>query len=158
NLNDPLSRIPGIGQVSVFGAGQYAMRFWVDPDTLAKLGITVADILAALRTQNTVNPSGQIGAEPVPPGQQFTYSVRAQGRLVSEQQFGDIVVRANVDGSLVRMRDVARIELGSQTYGMIGHLNGAPAAIIAIYQLPGSNALDAMRAAEAFMQHAKQQF
>jgi hydrophobic/amphiphilic exporter-1 (mainly G- bacteria), HAE1 family len=158
NLHDPLSRTPGIGQVSIFGAGQYAMRFWVDPDTLAKLGITVADILHAIKTQNTVNPSGQVGAEPVPPGQQFTYSVRAQGRLVTEQQFGDIVVRANVDGSLVRLRDVARIELGSQTYGMIGRLDGAPAAIVAIYQLPRSNALDTMRAAEAFMRHAKEQF
>src|SRR5262249_38677873 len=112
----------------------------------------------AIRTQNIVNPSGKVGAEPVPPGQQFTYSVRAQGRLVSEQQFGDIVVRANVDGSLVRLRDVARIELGSQTYGMIERLDAAPAAIVAVYQVPGSNALDTMRAAEAFMRHAKEQF
>ena len=107
-----MSRVPGVGQVTIFGAGNYAMRFWVDPDTLSKLGITVSEILDALQKQNTVNPAGQIGGEPVPPGQQFTYTVRAQGRLTDEKQFGDIVVRANVDGSVVRMRDVARIELG----------------------------------------------
>jgi HAE1 family hydrophobic/amphiphilic exporter-1 len=158
NINDPMSRLPGIGQVSIFGAGQYAMRFWLDPDTLSKLGITVSEIIDALQKQNTVNPAGQIGGEPVPPGQQFTYTVRAQGRLEDEQQFGDIVVRANPDGSIVRMRDVARVELGAQTYSMIGRLNGAPAAIIAIYQLPGSNALDTMRRAEALMQEAKTRF
>src|SRR5512147_1511156 len=105
NLNNPLARVPGIGQVSIFGAGNYAMRFWVDPDTLAKLGITVTEILDALKQQNTVNPAGQVGGEPVPPGQQFTYSVRAQGRLNSAEEFGDVVVRANPDGSIVRMKD-----------------------------------------------------
>src|SRR6476661_3825665 len=120
NINNPMARVPGVGQVSIFGAGNYAMRFWVDPDTLSKLGITVSEILDALQKQNTVNPAGQIGGEPVPEGQQFTYSVRAQGRLTDEKQFGDVVVRANVDGSLVRMRDVARIELGAQTYAMMG--------------------------------------
>jgi len=158
NINDPMSRVPGVGQVSIFGAGQYAMRFWLNPDTLSKLGITVSEILDALQRQNTVNPAGQIGAEPVPPGQEFTYTVRAQGRLATEKEFGDVVVRANVDGSLVRMRDVARIELGAQTYSMIGRLNGAPAAIIAIYQLPGSNALDTMRQAKALMAEAKTRF
>jgi len=158
NINNPMARVPGVGQVSIFGAGNYAMRFWLDPDTLSKLGITVNEILDALKQQNTVNPAGQIGAEPVPPGQQYTYTVRAQGRLINEQQFGDIVVRANVDGSLVRMRDVARIELGAQNYGMIGRLNGAPAAIIAIYQLPDSNAIDTMNQARALMEDAKKRF
>src|SRR6185369_830613 len=125
NLNNPMARVPGVGQVSIFGAGNYAMRFWVDPDTLSKLGITVSEILNALQNQNTVNPAGQIGGEPVPPGQQFTYSVRAQGRLTDEKQCGDIVVRASVDASSVRMRDVARIELGAQNYSMIGRLNGS---------------------------------
>ena len=115
NINDPMSRVPGIGQVSIFGAGQYAMRFWVRPDTLASLGITVSDIAAALTNQNKVNPSGQIGAEPVPRGQQFTYTVRAQGRLLTAEEFGDVVVRANPDGSIVRMKDVARVELGAQS-------------------------------------------
>src|SRR5262245_4730133 len=132
NINNPMARVSGVGQVTIFGAGNYAMRFWLDPDTLSKLGITVTEILDALKNQNTVNPAGQIGGEPIPPGQQFTYTVRAQGRLTDEKQFGDIVVRANVDGSVVRMRDVARIELGAQTYAMIGRLNGSPAAIIAI--------------------------
>src|SRR5262245_40171864 len=158
NINNPMARLPGVGQVSIFGAGNYAMRFWVDPDTLSKLGITVTEIIDALQKQNTVNPAGQLGGEPVPPGQQYTYSVRAQGRLVDEQQFGDVVVRANVDGSLVRMRDVARIELGAQTYSMIGRLNGAPAAIIAIYQLPDSNAIDTMNQARALMEEAKKKF
>jgi HAE1 family hydrophobic/amphiphilic exporter-1 len=158
NINDAMSRLPGVGQVSIFGAGQYAMRFWLDPDTLSKLGITVTEILDALKNQNTVNPAGQIGGEPVPPGQQFTYTVRAQGRLADEHEFGDVVVRANVDGSVVRMRDVARIELGAQSYTMIGRLNGTPAAIIAIYQLPGSNAIDTMNRAKALMEEAKTRF
>jgi len=158
NINDPMSRVPGIGQVTIFGAGQYAMRMWLDPDTLSKLGITVSDILNALQQQNKVNPAGQIGAEPVPPGQEFTYTVRAQGRLEDAEEFGDIVVRANVDGSLVRIRDVARIELGAQNYGQIGRLNGKPSAIIAIYQLPGSNAIDTMNRAKALMEEAKARF
>ena len=158
NLNNPLSRVPGIGQVTIFGAGNYAMRFWVDPDRLSKLGITVTEILDALKNQNTVNPAGQIGGEPVPPGQQFTYSVRAQGRLVDAEQFGGVVVRANVDGSVVRMRDVARIELGSQAYNVVGRLNGAPAAIVAVYQSPDSNAIDTMNRALALMEEAKQGF
>jgi HAE1 family hydrophobic/amphiphilic exporter-1 len=158
NINNPMARVPGVGQVTIFGAGNYAMRFWLDPDTLSKLGITVTEILDALKNQNTVNPAGQIGGEPIPPGQQFTYTVRAQGRLTDEKQFGDIVVRANVDGSVVRMKDVARIEMGAQSYSTIGRLNGAPAAIIAIYQLPDSNAIDTMRQARALMEAAKAKF
>ena len=134
------------------------MRFWVRPDQLAKLDITVTEILDAIKTQNTVNPAGQIGAEPVPPGQEFTYTVRAQGRLESEEEFGNIVVRANQDGSIVRLKDVARIELGAQMYNMIGRLNGKPAAIIAIYQLPGSNAIDTMDAAKKLMEEMKARF
>src|ERR671918_176598 len=158
NINDPMSRVPGVGQVAIFGAGQYAMRFWVRPDTLASLGITVSDITAALNNQNTVNPAGQIGAEPVPPGQEFTYTVRAQGRLLDAEEFGNIVVRANPDGSIVRMKDVARVELGAQKYNQIGRLNGNPAAIIAIYQLPGSNAIDTMNRAKQLMEDLKKRF
>ena len=158
NVNDPMSRVPGIGQVSIFGAGQYAMRFWVRPDTLASLGITVSDIAAALTNQNKVNPSGQIGAEPVPRGQQFTYTVRAQGRLLTAEEFGDVVVRANPDGSIVRMKDVARVELGAQSYNQIGRLNGNPSAIIAVYQLPGSNAIDTMNRAKQLMDELKTRF
>jgi HAE1 family hydrophobic/amphiphilic exporter-1 len=158
NINDPMSRVPGVGQVAIFGADKYAMRFWVRPDTLASLGITVSDIIAALNNQNTVNPSGQIGAEPVPPGQEFTYTVRAQGRLLNAEEFGNIVVRANPDGSIVRMTDVARVELGAQKYNQIGRLNGNPAAIIAIYQLPGSNAIETMNHARQLMEDLKQRF
>jgi HAE1 family hydrophobic/amphiphilic exporter-1 len=158
NINDPMSRVPGVGQVTIFGAGQYAMRFWVRPDTLAKLNITVPEILDAITKQNTVNPAGQVGAEPVPAGQEFTYTVRAQGRLLSEEEFRNIVVRANPDGSLVRMSDVARVELGSQSYNVIGRLNGVPAAIVAIYQLPGSNAIDTVRRAKALMEDLKTRF
>ena len=158
NINDPMSRVSGIGQVAIFGADQYAMRFWVRPDTLASLGITVSDIVAALTNQNKVNPAGQIGAEPVPRGQEFTYTVRAQGRLLTAEEFGDVVVRANPDGSIVRMKDVARVELGAQKYNQIGRLNGNPSAIIAIYQLPGSNAIDTMNRAKQLMDELKTRF
>ena len=143
NLVDQLTRVPGISNVQVFGAGQYAMRAWVDPSRLASLDVTVPQIISAINTQNTVNPAGQIGGEPVPPGQQFTYTARTQGRLVSPQQFGNIVLRVNPDGSNLRLSDVARIELGAQTYNLEGRFNGKPSAVLAIYQLPGSNAVTA---------------
>jgi HAE1 family hydrophobic/amphiphilic exporter-1 len=143
NLNDQLTRVPGVGSVQVFGAGQYAMRLWVRPDQLAKLSITVPEIISAIQSQNTVNPAGQIGGEPVPKGQDFTYSVRAQGRLTTPEEFGEIVVREAEDGGIVRVRDVARVELGAQNYTIIGHHDGKPSAIIAVYQLPGSNAVEA---------------
>ncbi|HET9962303.1 MAG TPA: multidrug efflux RND transporter permease subunit [Nitrospiraceae bacterium] len=158
NINDPMTRVPGIGQVQVFGAGQYAMRFWVRPDQLAKLGITVTEIINAIKAQNTVNPSGQIGAEPVPAGQEFTYSVRAQGRLQKEEEFANIVIRANVDGSMVRLKDLARVELGAQMYNIIGRMNGQPSAIIAVYQLPGSNAIETMDAVKRLMEEMKTRF
>ncbi len=143
NLVDQLTRAPGVSHVQVFGAGQYAMRCWVNPDKLTKLNVTVPQIIAALQAQNTVNPAGQIGGEPVPNGQQFTYSVQAQGRLTSPEQFGNIVLRANPDGSNLLLKDVSRIELGSQTYNLTGRYNGKPSAILAVYQLPGSNAVQA---------------
>ena len=158
NVNDPMTRVPGVGQVSIFGAGQYAMRMWVRPDVLAQRGITVPEIISAIQQQNKVNPSGQIGSEPVPPGQEFTYTVRAQGRLVTQEDFENIVVRAMPDGSVIRVRDVARVQLGAQTYNMKGRLNGKPAAIIAIYQTPGSNAIDTMKQARALMENLKKSF
>jgi HAE1 family hydrophobic/amphiphilic exporter-1 len=158
NLNDELTRVPGIASVAVFGAGQYAMRYWVKPDQLAKLNLTVADIVNAIQAQNTVNPAGQIGAEPAPKGQDFTYSVRAQGRLTSPEEFGAIVLRANPDGSMVRLRDVARVELGAQLYNVLGRLDGKPSAVMAIYQLPGSNALDCANGIRAAMVRLKQRF
>jgi hydrophobic/amphiphilic exporter-1 (mainly G- bacteria), HAE1 family len=158
NLVDELTRVPGIARVQVFGAGQYAMRVWVKPDQLAKLQITIPQIIQALNTQNTVNPAGQIGSEPAPAGQQFTYTVRAQGRLVSPEEFGEIILRANPDGSNLRLKDVARLELGAQTYSLNGRYNGRPSAVLAIYQLPGSNAVDASKAVRARMAQLAERF
>src|SRR5882762_5928908 len=158
NLYDQLTRVPGIGSVQVFGAGQYAMRLWVKPDQLAKLGITVPDIITAVQKQNNVNPAGQVGGEPIPSGQKFTYTVRAQGRLQTPEEFGEIVVRANTDGSFVRVKDIARIDLGAQTYNLKGRLNGQPAAILAVYQLPGTNAVKAAQGVRKLMAEAKQRF
>ncbi len=158
NINDPMTRVPGVGQVQVFGANKYAVRLWVNPDTLAKLDITVNEIVSALQAQNTVNPAGQIGGKPVPSGQEFTYTVLAQGRLASVADFENVVVRAGSDGSLIRVRDVARVELGEQSYYREGRLDGDPAAIIAIYQLPGANAVETMKAATRLMEEAKARF
>src|SRR5271165_6755376 len=158
NLTDPLLRSPGIGNVQVFGAGQYAMRLWVKPDTLAKLGVTVPEIVSAIQAQNTVNPAGKAGGEPAPKGQEFTYTVLAQGRLVSPEEFGKIVVRETPDGGTVRVRDVARIELGAQDYSVAGRFNGRPSAIIATYQLPGSNAVEAAAGVNKLMAQMKQRF
>jgi HAE1 family hydrophobic/amphiphilic exporter-1 len=158
NLNDQFTRVPGIASVTVFGAGQYAMRLWVRPDQLSKLQITIPDIVKAIQAQNTVNPAGQIGAEPVPPGQELTYTVRAQGRLTTEEEFGNIVVRANPDGSVVRLKDVARAELGAQVYNLRGRLDGKPSAVVALYQLPGSNAVQAAAGARKLMEEQKKRF
>jgi HAE1 family hydrophobic/amphiphilic exporter-1 len=158
NINDPVTRVPGIASVQVFGAGQYAMRMWLKPDALTKLGITVSDVVNAVQSQNTVNPTGQMGGEPAPKGQEFTYSVRAQGRLTTPEQFGDIIVRENPGGGAVRVRDVARIELGAQNYTLMGRLNGKPAAALAIYQLPGSNAVNDSKAVQALMAQLKKSF
>ena len=158
NLNDALLRLPGVGQVQNFGAADYAMRIWVQPDKLAKLGFTVSDLVNAVQRQNNVNPSGRVGDNPGPKDRQFTYTVRAQGRLVKAEEFGDIVVRLNTDGSTVRLKDVARIELGALTYTQIGRVNGKPAVAIAVFQAPGSNALAVAKAVKATMVQLKQRF
>jgi hydrophobe/amphiphile efflux-1 (HAE1) family protein len=158
NLVDSITRSPGIGQINVFGAGQYAMRLWVKPDQLAKLGITVPEIVTAVQAQNTVNPAGKVGGEPIPSGQQFAYAVRAQGRLVSPEEFGEIVIRESTEGAVVRLKDVARIELGAQDYSVAGRLNGKPSAVVAVYQLPGSNAVDAANGVKKLMTELKSRF
>ncbi len=158
NLSDPISRSYGISQVQIFGAGQYAMRIWVKPDQLAKLNITVPEIISAINGQNTVNPAGKLGGRPSPPGQDFTYTVRAQGRLVSENEFADIVLRATPDGSIVRLKDVARIELGAADYDVVGRFNKQPSAILALYQLPGSNAIEAAKGVKRLMADLKERF
>lgn len=158
NLADPITRSYGIGQVQVFGAAQYAMRLWVKPDQLAKLGVTVTDIVTAIQSQNTVNPAGQIGGEPVPPGQQFAYAVLAQGRLVTPEEFGEIVVRESAAGGIVRVKDVARVELGAQDYSIAGRFNGQPSAVVAVYQLPGSNAVNAADGVKNLIADMKKRF
>ena len=158
NINDALLRVPGVGQVTNFGTADYAMRIWVKPDQLTKLGLTVSDLNNAVQQQSAVNPAGQIGGEPAPKGQQFTYSVRAPGRLVKAEEFGDVIVRQNTDGSVVRLKDVARIELGSLVYQQIGRFNGKPAVIIAVYQAPGSNALAVANQVKAQMDDLKTRF
>lgn len=139
-LQDELTRVPGVSRIQVFG-GQYAIRVWVNPDRLATLGVTATDIINALQVQNNVNAAGQVGGEPVPLGQQFTYTVRTQGRLVTAEQFGNIIIRANPDGSILHLRDVARVELGTQIYNLTARYNNAPSGVLAVYQLPGSNAV-----------------
>ncbi len=142
NILDALYRVPGVGEARIFGAGDYAMRIWLQPDALARLGLTVPDIAAAIRQQSAVNPAGQVGAMPVPAGQEMTYTVRAQGRLQTEEEFGAIAVRSNPDGSVIRLRDVARVQLGALNYQQIGRVNGEPGCALAVFQAPGSNALD----------------
>lgn len=130
----PLRIIAG----KVFGASNYAMRVWVAPVTLAKLQLTVADIVKAISAQNVVNPAGTIGGETAPRGQQVTYAVRAQGRLMSAEEFGEVILRANPDGSLVRRKDVARISLGSENYSQQAYTNGLPSSVLGLYQMPRS--------------------
>jgi HAE1 family hydrophobic/amphiphilic exporter-1 len=158
NLNDPIGRLYGVGQTQVFGAGQYAMRLWVKPDQLAKLGITVTDVVNAIHAQNTVNPAGQVGGEPAQKNQQFTYAVLAQGRLTSPEQFGNVIVREAPNGGTVRVRDVARVELGTQDYSLSGRLNGKPSAVIAVYQLPGTNAVQTVQGVRKLLEQMKQRF
>jgi hydrophobic/amphiphilic exporter-1 (mainly G- bacteria), HAE1 family len=158
NLNYALTRLPGIASVSVFGAGQYSMRIWVNPDTLANLGVTVPEIISAIQAQNAVNPAGQIGGAPVPPGQTFTYNVRAPGRLTTPEEFGQIIVRATPEGGVLRLKDVARVQLGAQNYNLEGRFNGKPAALLGIYLTPGANALQTSGEVRKFMEEAKGRF
>jgi hydrophobic/amphiphilic exporter-1 (mainly G- bacteria), HAE1 family len=158
NVKDPIARSYGVGQVQIYGIGEYAMRLWVKPDQLAKLGITVSEIANAVQTQNTVNPGGQVGGEPAAEGQKFTYAVRAQGRLKTPEEFGDIVVRESADGGVVRVKDVARVELGSQDYTWLTRFNGQPSAIVGIYQLPGSNAVEAAKGIRKLVAKMKESF
>ena len=158
NINDAIKRIPGVGDVQTRGASDYAMRIWVKPDQIARLGLTVSDLQNAILKQNAVNPAGQVGGEPAPSGQEFTYAVRAQGRLVNAEEFGDVVVRLNSDGSTIRLKDVARVELGTQNYNQRGRLTGRPAAVITVNQLPGSNSLAVANQVKAAMAELSTRF
>jgi HAE1 family hydrophobic/amphiphilic exporter-1 len=158
NILDAVARIKGVGQASVLGGSDYAMRVWVKPDQLAKLGLTVPDITRAIQEQNVIAPAGQIGGPPAMPGTQFTYQVRTQGRLSTSEEFGNVIVRSNPDGSQVRVKDVARVELGTQSYNAVSRLNGGPAAVLAIYQLPGANGLEVAAQVEAVMKEMSASF
>jgi HAE1 family hydrophobic/amphiphilic exporter-1 len=157
NLKDPLQRSYGVGLTDIY-AGQYAMRIWVKPDQMAKLGVTINEIVNAVQTQNTVNPGGKLGGEPSLPGQRFSYALLAQGRLKTPEEFGNIVVRESPDGGVVRVRDVARVGMGSQDYNIATRLNGKEAAAIGIYQLPGSNAVEASKQVRALLAKMKHSF
>src|SRR5205823_14187777 len=158
SIKDALYRVRGVGEVRLFGASDYAMRIWLKPDVLAKLGLTVPDLVRAVSQQSTVNPAGRVGAEPAPPGKEMTYTVRAQGRLETAEEFAQIVVRSNSDGSAVRLSDVARIELGALNYQQVSRVNGQPGSIVAVFQAPGSNALDVAKGVKEMMAELKQRF
>ena len=158
NILDALYRVPGVGEARIFGAGDYAMRIWVKPDALARLALTVPDLSNAIRQQSVVNPAGQVGQMPVPAGQETTYTVRAQGRLQTEEEFGNITVRSNPDGSVIRLRDVARIQLGALNYQQIGRANGEPGCAIAVTQSPGSNALEVAEGVRQVMSELRGRF
>jgi HAE1 family hydrophobic/amphiphilic exporter-1 len=151
NILDRIARIQGVGQSTIFGSSDYAMRIWIKPDQLAKLNLTVPDIMAAIQEQNVVVPAGQIGGPPAAPGTEFTYTVTTRGRLNSEKEFEKVILRTNPDGSQVRIKDVARVDLGTQLYNANTRFNDQPSAVLAIYQLPDANGLALAQAIEAEM-------
>ncbi len=158
NINDNIARIKGVGQINLFGGSDYAMRVWLRPDRIAKLGITVPDIVNAINQQNQLSPAGQIGGPPAAAGTDFTYAVRTQGRLLDDKQFGQIIVRSNPDGSQVLLSDVARLELGTQLYNALGRHDGKPSAVIAVFQIPGTNALEVANEIKKTMEELKTRF
>ena len=158
NVLDAVARIRGVGQADILGGSEYAMRVWVKPDQLAKLGLTVPDITRAIQEQNVIAPAGQIGGPPALPNTQFTYTVRTKGRLANAEEFENVIVRSNPDGSQVRIKDVARVELGTQNYNAISRLNEGPAAILSIYQLPGANGLEVATAVKEVMAKMEEDF
>ena len=158
NVNDAIARIPGVGQINLFGGSDYAMRVWLRPDVIGRLGLTVPDIANAISQQNQLTPAGQIGGPPASKGTEYTYTVRTQGRLLNEEEFGNIVVRTNPNGSQVLLKDVARLELGTMLYNAVGRHDGKPAAVIAVFQIPGTNALDVAKNVKAEMENLKKRF
>src|SRR6188508_121540 len=158
NLRDQLLRIPGVAQVDLFGGTDYGMRIWLEPDKLAKLGLTPSDVISAVKEQNLQAPSGKIGGEPAPPGQDFTYTVSVPSRLISAAEFENIILRESDTGAQIRIKDVGRAELGSQNYDSFGRLNGQAAGAMAVYLLPGANQLKASEAIYQTMASAKEIF
>lgn len=157
-VEDELARLPGVGQIQIFGAGEYAMRVWLDPNKVAARGLTASDVVTAMQEQNVQVSAGQLGAEPLKKQSDFLLSINTQGRLESEQQFGDIILKTSEDGSLVRLRDVARIEMGSGSYALRSQLNNKDAVGIGIFQAPGANAIDLSNAVRAKMDELATRF
>jgi hydrophobic/amphiphilic exporter-1 (mainly G- bacteria), HAE1 family len=158
NLRDQLLRIPGIAQVDLFGGTDYGMRIWLQPDKLAKLGLTPSDVISAVKEQNLQAPAGKVGAAPTPKDQMFTNTVSAPGRLITTEEFENIIVRQSAAGEVVRIKDIGRAELGSQDYNSFGRLNGKPGGAMAVYLLPGANQLKAAETIYETMEHAKTLF
>ena len=158
NINDAIARIQGVGQINLFGGSDYAMRVWLRPDVIGRLGITIPDISNAIAQQNQLTPAGQIGGAPAATGTEYTYTVRTQGRLLNEEEFANIIVRTNPDGSEVRLKDIARLELGTMLYNSIGRHDSTPSAVIAVFQIPGTNALEVANRIKATMEELKQRF
>jgi HAE1 family hydrophobic/amphiphilic exporter-1 len=158
NVNDAILRVKGVGDIRNLGSSDYAMRIWLKPDVMSRLGVTASDVQNAIRSQNVVNPAGKVGAEPAPPGTQLTYTVRAQGRLVEPDEFAKVIVRENPDGSVIRVSDVGSVELGALNYAQYGTFNGKPAAILAAFQSPGSNALDVAANIRSTLDELKKRF
>ncbi len=158
NLRDTLARVDGVASVDILGARDYGMRIWLEPDRLTALGLTASDVIASIRDQNIQASPGAIGQQPAPASQQFQYTLTAQGRLQNVSQFEDIILVANSNGSVVKLKDVARVELGAENYGWFGQLNGKPAALLAVYQLPDANALDVANRVKAEMDRLAKRF
>ena len=158
NLRDALVRLQGVGEAEVLGGLEYGMRIWLDPDRLTALQLSTTDVINAIRDQNVQVAAGQIGAQPAPETQQFQFTIQAQGRLAEVSQFENIIVRANPDGSTIRIRDVASVELGSQSYSFFGLLNGDQSTAIAIYQSPGANALQVAESVYQLVEEISQRF
>ncbi|RTY60273.1 multidrug efflux RND transporter permease subunit OqxB [Pantoea sp. YU22] len=157
-VKDELARLPGVGQIQIFGAGEYAMRVWLDPNKVAARGLTAADVVTAMQEQNVQVSAGQLGAEPLKKQSDFLLSINTAGRLENEQQFGNIILKTSSDGSLVRLRDVARIEMGSGSYALRSQLNNKDAVGIGIFQAPGANAIDLSNAVRAKMNELATRF
>jgi multidrug efflux pump len=145
NIYDAIKRIDGVGDVNLFGDQDYGMRIWLNPDKLTSYGLTCADVINAVGEQNIQAPAGQLGMPPTPAGQQFQMTLRVKGRLTDTEEFGNIILKANADGSTVKIRDVARVELGAKNYYTFARLNEKPTASLLVYQLPGANALDVVK-------------
>ncbi|MGH6778817.1 MAG: efflux RND transporter permease subunit [Bradyrhizobium sp.] len=158
NVLDELSRTPGVGQASLFGRLNYSMRIWFDTARLTSLDLTPSDVIRAVQAQNAQAPVGRIGAQPVPKDQQFQLNVQTQGRLTTPEQFGNIVIRANPDGSVLRVKDVARVELGAQNQDVESRLNGQPAVAVGIYLAPGANAIQVASAVNATLDKVRARF